>query len=373
MPGTITQRGKNVWRLQVYAGFDFNGKPMRYTKTFHGTKREANAELANFYNECQLGNIQPGSNVIVNDLMELYHKEYVLLYLKSTSRRSFEGIYKKWIKNSIGKKKANKVQRVDIQKWINNIAQQVSPKTVRNIYSILRSAFNYGIELNIINNNPCNNIKMPRKEHTEAQFYNIDQVKQICSSLDELPESDLVFKCAILLALFGGLRIGEINGLDWDVIDFDANTIQIVKTRMYEPKTGLYEDTPKTISGNRTVTLPEDIMLQLQFLQKHQNTVNPYFKNNAVFKTDDGIIMHSNVIRNWFMKFCQNNDLPYYGLHALRHTHASMLASLGAELPQVSTRLGHSTLSTTLNIYTHLFENKDKMLSQQLQEFIKNE
>ena len=93
---------------------------------------------------------------------------------------------------------------------------------------------------------------------------------------------------------------------------------------------------------------------------------NKYEDCPAIFRGDNGTPLYPQVLQRWFTRFLENNNLRHVGLHSLRHTHASMLAYIGTDKMQVSSRLGHSQLSTTLNIYTHLFENADKHIASDL-------
>ena len=140
---------------------------------------------------------------------------------------------------------------------------------------------------------------------------------------------------------------------------------------MIGPKRGIYEDTPKTEKSIRTITLPGEIISMLRSLQIQQKEAklllaNKYEDSPAVLRGDFGKPLYPQVLQRWFTQFLSEHSLKNIGLHGLRHTHASMLAHMGTDKMQVSNRLGHSQLSTTLNIYTHLFEEADKTIADSL-------
>ena len=235
MAGSIINRGKNTWKLQISCGSDASGKRIRYTKTFHGTKREATKELNLFAAECQKGYVNKPTALTVDDIAQIYKQEYVDRFLKKTSQKSFNGIYKNWISPFLGNLKAGKVTRLEIQKFVNQISDKGrSPKTVRNIYAFTTGIFKYAVEMNLIADTPCKNIKLPKKEKVESKFYSLDDVNKMLKALDTLSDEDYQYKIIIQIALFGGLRKGEILGLDWDDVDFENCTLHIQRSRQQE-------------------------------------------------------------------------------------------------------------------------------------------
>ena len=231
--------------------------------------------------------------------------------------------------------------------------------------------FDFAVDMGIVEDTPCKNIRMPKKDHKEATYFSIEEVSALLEALSALQSDELKFKVAIYLGLFGGLRKGEIMGLNREDIDFERCEVSIRRTRMIKPKEGIYEDTPKTDKSIRTVALPPEVMAEIRRLigqQKEQKLQlqNQYRESPALLRNDHGDPLYPQVLQRWFTRFLEKNSLPHAGLHSLRHTHASMLVHLGTNEMQVSSRLGHSQLSTTLNIYTHLFEDADKKIAEDL-------
>lgn len=371
MTGSKRKRGADSWRLEVTIGTDAQGRPKRYSKTVHcKSEAEADRELAKFYAACSEGRIRKQSSMLVSDLCDAYWDEYATRFLKKSSQRGMRTPIKIWIKPILGKKKCAKLTRQDVQKWVNLLSDNVSPKTVRNYYSALRQIMRYAVDMDIIDDTPCKNIRLPKKDHKEANYYDLESVKKLLAALDKLPEDELTYKCAVLVLLFGGLRKGEILGLNWADIDFKVSTIHVHRTRQISPYIGVYEDTPKTISSVRYVTLPKQVMKELKSLQIQQRKRQlelGYIGSDAVLQGVMGQPLYPQVLQRWFTRFIERNGLPHITLHGLRHTHASMLAHMNTDKMQISERLGHSELSTTLNIYTHLFENADRQIADDLE------
>lgn len=373
MPGNITKRGENSYRLRVTLGTDFRGKAIVYSKTVKcKTEKQAEKELAKFYAECESGKVNGSNPTTVADLSASYLSEYVERYLKVSARHSVNIAINKHINPLLGSKKVTKLKRLDVQQWVNYLSDQgLSPKTVRNYYSALAGMMQFAIDMDIIEDTPCKNIRFPKREATEAVSYTIEEVNALLSALDSVSSDELKYKVGIYIALFGGLRKGEILGLNWEDINFDTGELTISRTRMRANKVGAFEDTPKTEKSKRTVTVPMEIIDMLRDLQLQQKKTKlllreKYIDSPAVLRSELGKPLFPDTFHKWFKRFIEKNELKPIGLHGLRHTHASMLASLGEDKVKVSNRLGHSQLSTTLNIYTHLFEESDRTLADNL-------
>lgn len=370
MPGTKRKGKGDAWYFEVTIT-DKSGAPKRFNKTFHGTAKQAEKELAVFYADCEAGRTIKGTSMTVEDLCRTYRSEYAERYLKRSALRSIDtGI--NTILPVLGKKKINKVSRLDVQKFVNKMSDKgLSPKTVRNYYSVLSGIMEFGVRVNELNDTPCQHITLPRKTATEAKYYDRQEVADLLAALDKLPAKENHFKICIYIMLFGGLRKGEVLGLNWDDIDFDEKKIRICRTRQIAPKIGVYEDTPKTPKSNRTVSLPAEIFemlkqLKAQQLERKLQLQNKYKDSPAVIQDPWGDCLYPHALYKWYVDFCKKNNLKCVGLHGLRHTHASMLANMGTDKMQLSRRLGHSQLSTTMNIYTHLFEDTDKSIADDL-------
>ena len=369
MPGT-KRKGKNdAWYLEVT--ITSGGNSQRFNKTFHGTEKQAEKALARFYADCEAGREKKGSTMTISELCKEYRSEYAERYLKKSALRSTDTAIKHLL-TDYSEKKVSKVTRLDAQKYINRLADKgLSPKTVRNYYSVFRNIMEFAVKLDIIPDTPCKFVTLPKKDSHEARYYTQEEVVSFLSALDALPEDELHYKICMYIMLFGGLRKGEVLGLNWGDVDFDNRTVKICRTRQIAPEIGVYEDTPKTEKSNRVVSLPAEIFgmlkdLKAQQLERKLLLQNKHVDSPAVIQGFEGDCLYPQVLQRWFVNFCKKNDIKYIGLHGLRHTHASMLASMGTDKMQLSRRLGHSQLSTTLNIYTHLFEDTDKAIADDL-------
>lgn len=391
MPGTKRKGKSDAWYLEVTIGTDFTGKPVRYNRTFHGTEKQAEKELARFYADCDAGRINRGNTMTIKELAETYYNEYVKKHLKQSNIRAIYPAIYTHIVPLIGRKKVTKLTRLDVQRWVNAISEekqmkgeagnivtkQLSPKTVKNYYSTLSGMMKYAVRMDIIERSPCHDIDLPKQRKKESRYYNKDEVIQFLDALNKVPENELRYKVAISIALFGGLRNGEIMGLNWEDYDPDKKTISIKRTRLVKTGGGIYEDTPKTEKSVRVITLPTEVTtlldaLRLQQMKLQLQLGSKWVESPAILKDEFGAPMYPKTPARWLATFIKKNDLPYISMHGLRHTHTSLLAYLNTDKLSISKRLGHSQLSTTLNIYTHLFEESDTQIANSLDSFTEN-
>lgn len=375
MAGYKRQVRPGTWELTVTVGADYTGKPKRFYKTIKAdSEREAERELSRFFVQCEDGAVNASGVTTVEQLAELYVSESVERYLKRSTQRSTKATLKNWIVPKLGRKRLNKLKKMDVQHWINDLTDlNLSAKTIKNYYSVLCALLEYAIDMELIQHNPARGCRLPKVHKKEARSYNKEQMAQIIEGLEALPADKINYKLAVLLAIFGGFRRGEIIGFDWDDVDTSTNSITVSKTRLKDKNSGFYEDAPKTELSKRTVTLPAFMFDELRALKAYQLEdrlrcgAYYYTETPSLLKRPGGETMTPDQIDRFFRTFCKHNNIPCYGLHSLRHSHASMLVSIGADKVEVSKRLGHSNLSTTLNIYTHLFEHREQEIADQLE------
>ena len=375
MKGCIVSKGKEKYQLVVTIGADYRGKPKRFYRTIKAkNKEEAKIKLAVFYNECEKGEVASASGLTFNQFVEIWKRDYANNQLKkstyTTHLRNIEYNFK-----CFANKKINQIKSKHVREWINYLynERKLSAKTVRNNYSLLHSILQKAVVWEYIDKNPAENIELPRLKRKEASYYNEAQLQKMLQLLEEIPIEKYDYKVGILLGLFGGLRRGEICGIDEADVDMDNRTISIHQTRMVYGNGGLYIDTPKTENSVRIVTLPKKVMDDIKRLIKYHNSRKSIYEalgntNNALLKNECGTPLYPQSLLRWFTKFQKENDLPHVTIHGLRHTHTSMLRNCDFKLEEVSKRLGHSQKSTTLNIYSHLFIDRDSELANKLED-----
>ena len=240
----------------------------------------------------------------------------------------------------------------------------IAPSTVKRYTTILRSILTLAYKMEYMDEDVglSRRIEFPKQETPEVEVYTLEEVSEILKAAETEP---IHIRTLVELALFTGLRRGEIVGLKWDDIDFEKKRLS-VKRNIYKPKDGkAQEKAPKSKCSIRTMAIPEKLCETLTEYKAHQDRhasfLGSSWRNlNYVFTEEDGYVMNPHTPTKQFSKFLKRHGIRHLKLHGLRHTSATLLLANGCDIKTVSTRLGHADIETT-NIYVHALESVDRM------------
>jgi len=284
--------------------------------------------------------VQDGSHRPSTVAMYSHILDVILPYFKGTPLHEISGVmisqYLRWLRNDYRTK----------------YGKPLAPKSIKHHYNILRIIFNYAEKQDVIDKNPMRKVDSPRVERKSVDALSQEQLIEFLKALEQC---DLDFKCLMHLLITTGLRRGEACGLQWSDIDFDEETISVVRNVTYTPKSGIIVAEPKTKTSVRTIPIMKSTLqlLQEQKLQQKRNCPNTVMDCAFVFPSDDSVFLPrdpNNVTRK-MRRFINRTGLPNVSPHDLRHSCATLLLSSGADLKSVQQILGHADASTTLNYY----------------------
>lgn len=298
-----------------------------------------------------------------SDFVDLFIKNYANIKLEKSTLSGYKSYIKIHIQPYFGDMYIKKIKRFTIQQFINGLyeVKGLSPKTIKNVFSVLDVIMTTAVKWDYIKLNPCEYIDLPPLEVKETDFYNKKELLQLIKCLDMLPNSELKYKVAIEFAFLCGYRKSEIVGLDWDNVNLEEGTSKVIKKRIIVVGNGVIEGKPKTKKSVRVTTIPEPLLSDLKKLKRYR------VKDSvAVISNNDGTPIYPQVLARWFDRFLNDNNLRHISLHKLRHTYASLLAYLDVDIKEASEQLGHAQATTTLNIYTHLFVDSRKEIATQI-------
>lgn len=254
-----------------------------------------------------------------------------------------------------------------------NADRTLSNKTIAEYHCLLSSMCKAAVQWQIIPFNPCERVRPPKTERKEAE--SLDEV-QAMELINRLQDEPLKNRAAVMLTLYTGMRRGELCGLEWSDIDFENGLVKINKSVLYSADRGVFEDTTKTKSSNRIISIPSDMVELLKQYKAEQAqmkllTGDLWIDSKKVFTSDYGGIINPEYISSWFKSFVKRYNLPDIHFHNLRHTAATLLIANGVDVATVSKRLGHADKTTTLNIYTHAIKSADEAAAETLQNIFK--
>ena len=273
---------------------------------------------------------------------------------------------------AIGHIRLDKLTTREIQKFINSLAKDgvnentgkaLSRKTMVHYLSFISTVIDFAIKMDMLTDNPCRRVTIPKGSKKERQILTIEQTEEFFKLLQNAPLKDRAF---FTLDIYSGLRRGEMLGLEWKDIDFQTGVIHVQRTSNYTKAKGIYTDTTKTESSVRFVKVPMEIIEILMIYKAEQDEErirlgDKWNDTDRLFVKWDGQPMNPQTPYGWLKEFCEKNNFPFYGIHQFRHLHTSLLIGAGIDPTTVSGILGHSQVSTTLNLYSHMFrENQVK-------------
>ena len=375
MAGSIEKRGKNSYRLTVSEGFDLSGKPMIHRKTVHGTKKDAEVELAKFVTEVQNGLVIDGKSLKFSEFTEIWKRDYGSKELAPSTYKRYCRMLETRLLPYFGHFYINKIKPTDIMKFYdllekdtqlvrkkgNNGSKTKKPlsgKTILEHHRLLRAMLHKAVYWQLIVTNPAERVQPPKARKPKRRSYDDEQTKILLENLELLPNEDTKYKVAIILTVFTGVRLGELMGLEWTDVDFKNGIISINRSSQYLSDMGVFTKVPKTESSIREIAIPEFIISLLEEYKlwyEEQKSIygELWTDSDRLFVQADGKPMHPSTISKWFVKYVGQIGLPVINFHGLRHTNASLLVAQNIDIAVISARLGHAQISTTLDFYVH--------------------
>ena len=202
----------------------------------------------------------------------------------------------------------------------------------------------------------------PRAKKKDPNYFQPETISAILGALESEP---LKWRLITHLLIVTGCRRGEIMGLKWEKVDFDNSRVKIDRALVSSKSKGVFEETTKT-SDIRHLRLPKETMDLLRQHKREQLRLqlangDRWIYTGYVFTQDNGDHMNPDSITGWLKGFSARHGLPHINPHAFRHTVASVLLANGTDIVTVSKQLGHASITTTENFYSHIIEeNKAK-------------
>ncbi|MDA2567071.1 site-specific integrase [Bacillus cereus] len=358
------------------------GKYKETSKSGFKTKKEAQLAAAKIEEKLVNGsNIQDGK-ITFNE----YLYEWLNVFKKGNVAPRTYMVYEKNIRLHIlpvfGELKLKDLTRIKYQKFINNLLEKYSKKTVETINVTMHHALDTAInELGILEKNPTTKIKLRTtrvsSKNDDIKCYDIDELHQFLTYiLNE--KGSLKYYSLFMFLSRTGLRIGECLALQWEDIDFEEQKLLIKKTLITTKRNEkILFGPPKNRSSKRTISLDSSTISHLRKMKVEQNKQvlknGKYYKDyNFVFTHEDNSCMLHPSTLKFLLKACKTGNFKYITLHGFRHTHAVHLLQSGANIKYVSERLGHSSIDMTANVYLHITKSMEETAVNQYDQFLKS-
>lgn len=296
------------------------------------------------------------NDMIINELMLKYLSERKQ-DLSPSSYNYYIRIFEKYINPLLGNIKINKLKQEDILEYMDKLRSSLSTNTLNLHLNILKLSLDFAVDHGLLNKNVAKFIRINNKEskNITKRCFNKNDIKELLvSSKDNLLEIPLYLASGV------GLKLSEILGLTWNNVDFNNSTIKIDKVSVRENGTVVLKE-PRSRNIVRTISVPFEIMDKLGKLKEDANKKNVKnslgIRQKLLFYDDKANPIAEDVISRKLKSFIKENKLTEVTFQELRHFHVSILIEAGISGNVISTRIGHSSVSTTLSMYADLFEN----------------
>lgn len=369
---SVRKRANGSYEIRVSCGYDVNGKQVIQYKHYvpeegmseKQIQKEVNRIAVLFEESCKIGKIT--ANIKFQKFAEQWFEEYASINLRPTSlermRQTTQRVYPE-----IAHLRLDRITGRHIQKFVSDLCRfgknmrtgkPLSRKTVVHHLNFISDVFSYAVRMEMLSDNPCKRVVIPPGEEAEKEIYTIKEIEQIFIALNDEPLKHRLF---IKLAVFSGFRRSEMLGLEWKDIEFETGIVRVKRTSQYTKDKGIYTDTTKTKRSKRAIKLPEEIMNLLKEYKEEQDYEaerlgTKWEDTDRVFVKWNGSPMNPQTPYGWFKEFCERHNFRFCDIHSLRHLHASLLINAGIDVVAVSGDMGHSEVSTTLNLYSHMFQ-----------------
>lgn len=374
--------GKKNKRKRIETGIDYDGERncyycnfslgsgtnlTRWSETF-ATLQQAQVARMEFLAKKKAGKIK---SIIKKDTLE----EHLNYWVNTVKGRScspstlygYKNIINKHIIPKMGHIKIQKLNASHVNKYLNHLKEEkgLGNNTIKKHYALLKDAMDCAKKEKKVFENVIEDVTPVKFIKKEIEILTEQETKDLLEKVNghslEIP---------VYLATLMGLRRGEINGLLWSDVNLVKDVISITKSRTQIGSRVVVGPT-KNITSNRTLAIPAPLkkILEEEKIKQEENKKlfgeawgvgkNADSTNNTgyVFCKPNGTLYRPNYPSNYFPKFLKRNNLKSVNFHSLRHTCASIALQEDGNMFKVSKMLGHSNITTTMQIYAKLYDN----------------
>lgn len=357
-----TKKGK-LYRSRI----TINGK--RYTKAGFTTKRDANAWIDRLKKSKIEGTLADPNGITFSAYAKHFIDHQHGLEHKRKTIEGYESILSYHLLPYFKNKRIRSITTTDVNIFLDSLAKEgLAVKTKRNIRNVLNGIMVLAVQENVIGFNPLTKIPVFRETKKEnRRALTGEEVHQLLHALDAYYEKKKNYKSVnmliypyVYLAIYTGARRGELCALTWDDIDVEKCTVSINKSINEH----LDIEVPKTTNAYRVNVIPKDVMAKLLPFKDS--------KCNKVFHTCTGEYIKPSNIARAFRNILKFGSLPHIRLHELRHTLATLALQAGVPITDISKQLGHASISTTLDFYSHASNESSENVVKGFSEIVDN-
>jgi integrase len=355
-----------TWSFTLDIGRDpATGKRKQKTASGFKTKKEAEKACAEIIAQVENGVYREQTKERFGDFLLEYMEVTVKHAVRPSTYYSQMSLVNQHIIPGLGNWKLKELTNLHIQKFYSSkVEEGLSSSYVKNMHNIVSKSLKAAYEWGMIQKNIASLIKAPRPLKCDMQTWTLEQSNQF---LEGAKVSKLFIVFAI--AIYTGMRKGEILGLRWSDVDLEDAKLTVRQTLTYTDGQFIYNE-PKTKESTRVISISDYLVQAFRKHQLKQKEIKlalgeGYQDHGLVVATKYGTPIGPRDVNKDFDRYIERSGLPKIRFHDLRHTHATiLLMELGENVNVVSERLGHEGIQITLETYAHVLPNMQKNLAQ---------
>ncbi len=359
--GMVRKRPDGRWEGRIVIGYKNNSTPI-YKTLYAKTQKELLPKLHTAIESYRDVRLTEDSRMTLAQWLDTWMSNYLPSRVRLTTIDGYETNIRNYVTPYLGDKPVYLITRIDLQRLYTKLLEEgrvnedpqlgrtLSPTTVNKVHNMLHCAFEDAINANIIAINPASGASVPRPRPATMKVLDDEQLDRFMVAISEDAEWYDFFYTAITT----GLRRGEICGLMWEDFDEAHGKLAVRRTLVRRKRENILNDT-KTNAGRRVILLPASTTQLLKTRKKH--AISQWIFPRFLHPEDP--ICPSTAYQKLKSILAENN-LPSIRFHDLRHTFATHAVSSGVDAKTLSSILGHTNASFTLDRYTHFTGDMQK-------------
>ena len=363
--GTICRRKDGLWTGAVTVGRDeASGKLIR--KYVYGkTKAEVQEKKTALQEQSKGINYSDADKVTIEQWMKKWLDVYARPRVRPNTYESYESVVNLYVIPALGKNRLIKLQPNQIQTMINDIVSKHSPRLGEYAFAVLRMALRQALKEQLLSRDPTLAVSPPKKVKKQIRQLTTEEWDKLFTEAKKKAGMYL----PVLIEWATGMRREEILGLRWGDINFDKKYLSISNV-VIVTKGGPQFSAPKSQSGYRQITIPDFVITELKRHKAKQAAdrleASEWNNHDLVICRKNGLPLEPRDFSHRFADIAQTAGVSCT-FHDLRHDHATRLFAEGKHPKDVQDRLGHSSISMTLDTYTHHVPSRQTTIADWLQ------
>lgn len=343
---TYTRAGKTWTRFVATVDDSSTGERVRESKSF-ALERDAKA-----WRDAKLakGRLEAGREVTVAALLERWFEHITAAGREPRTLRNYRLNIDHHLIPKLGPLRLSVLAPLHVQRLVDELATSLAPQTVANIVAPLRAALNQARRWRLVSENVAELAELPRRDVAEVAPLTVEEARKF---IEAAKSHRLGAILTVTVTL--GLRQSEAVALTWADVDFEARTLT-VRQKAYRVNDGYYVGRPKSQRSTRTIPLPSaliPVLREQRISILKEQLAGEWTDRNLVFPNRHGDYLYGSYVTRQMQGILKKAGLPVKRYHDLRHTAASAMFAMGADVKEIQEVLGHSDVRLTAQLYTH--------------------